>query len=165
MNENPLISPLEHVVSANVPRDRWDRKSLDEGAHYLGKRWQGVRVAEYLPSSSGIGRFCFWNRSTCYLLAIQNRTILTIHVSWCKRTNWNLIRYYHAGGGGCENNCNHVHRWLFWVPFLRCNIAIEASMWFQQLLGGKGVITHHPTVTFTSWSPGFDLCDYSRHQI
>ena len=59
VNENPLISPLEHVVSANVPRDRWDRKSLDEGAHYLGKRWQGVRVAEYLPSSSGIGRFCF----------------------------------------------------------------------------------------------------------
>ena len=96
---------------------------------------------------------------------VQNKTILTIHVSWCKRTNWNLIRYYHAGGGCCENNCNHVHRWLFWVPFLRCNIAIEASMWFQQLLGGKGVITHHPTVTFTSWSPGFDLCDYSRHQI
>ena len=58
-----------------------------------------------------------------YLLSrgfeVQNRTLLTIHVSWCKRTNWNLIRYYHAGGGGCENNCNHVHRWLFWVPFLR----------------------------------------------
>ena len=34
-------------VWAKVPRDRWDRKSLDEGAHYGGKRWEEVRVAEY----------------------------------------------------------------------------------------------------------------------
>ena len=29
-----------------VPRDRWDRKSLDEGAHYEGERWEEVRAAE-----------------------------------------------------------------------------------------------------------------------
>ena len=35
------------VWARKVPRDRWDRKSLDEGAHYGGKRWEEVRVAEY----------------------------------------------------------------------------------------------------------------------
>ena len=37
-------------VWAKVPRDQWergDRKSLDEGAHYGGERWEEVRVAEY----------------------------------------------------------------------------------------------------------------------
>ena len=34
-------------VWVKVPRDRWDRKSLDEGAHYGGERWEEVRVAEY----------------------------------------------------------------------------------------------------------------------
>ena len=51
VKENPLIFPLEHVVSGRrspgTSGSGGDRKSLDEGAHYGGERWEEVRVAEY----------------------------------------------------------------------------------------------------------------------
>ena len=51
VKENPLIFPLEHVVSGRrspgTGGSAGDRKSLDEGAHYGGERWEEVRVAEY----------------------------------------------------------------------------------------------------------------------
>ena len=51
VKENPLIFPLEHVVSGRrspgTSGSAGDRKSLDEGAHYGGERWEEVRVAEY----------------------------------------------------------------------------------------------------------------------
>ena len=34
-------------VNRSPGRNWWDRKSLDEGAHYGGERWEEVRAAEY----------------------------------------------------------------------------------------------------------------------